>query len=57
MYLYVMKVNKTHKDKVVMVNESVLLGLVADNLKDRVLFPEKIEETKKFLKSAKVKRS
>lgn len=52
-----MKTGKTHKDKVVKVKESVLLGLVADKLKDRVLFPEKIEETKKYLKSAKVKHS
>lgn len=34
-----------------MVTESELLCLVADRLKDRVLFPEKVEEAKKFINS------
>ena len=33
--------------------ESELLSLVASKLKDRVLFPKKIEEAKNFLQNVK----
>jgi hypothetical protein len=48
---------KDTNKKLVKGPESALLSLVADRLKDRVLFPEKIEEVKKYLKQAKVKIS
>lgn len=35
--------------EMVTVTESGLLSLVADKLKDRVLFPEKVEEAKQFI--------
>jgi hypothetical protein len=52
-----MKAIKDTSKKLVKVPESALPSLVADRLKDRVLFPEKIEEVKKYLKQAKVKVS
>jgi hypothetical protein len=54
------KANKDIKDSgknLVKVPESALLSLVADKLKDRVLFPEKIEAVKKYLKRAQIKMS
>ena len=39
--------------KLVKVSEHGLLSLVASKLKDRVLFPKKLEEAKKYLKEAK----
>jgi hypothetical protein len=47
--------SNANKKKLVMVPKSALLSLVAARLKDRVLFPEKIEEVKKYLQQAKVK--
>ena len=41
--------------KLVEVSESDLLSLVAKTLKDRVLFPEKVEKAKNYL--SKVKKS
>ncbi len=35
----------------VTITESELLSLVEDKLKDRVLFPEKVEESKQFINS------
>ncbi|WP_158622487.1 hypothetical protein [Pedobacter sp. KBW06] len=37
--------------EMVTITESGLLSLVADKLKDRVLFPEKAEEAKQFINS------
>lgn len=37
----------------VSVPESALLSLVADKLKNKVLFPEKMESAKNFLKNVK----
>lgn len=48
--------NETENKKtVVTVPKSGLLALVAAKLKDAVLFPEKLEEAKKYLKKAKIK--
>jgi hypothetical protein len=52
-----MKAKLDKSKKLVKVPETALLSLVADKLKDRVLFPEKVEELKKQLKRAKVKIS
>lgn len=45
------------KDELVTIPKSALLSLVAAKLKDRILFPEKIEELKKYLQQAEVKIS
>ncbi|MGN6437348.1 MAG: hypothetical protein ACTHMM_12485 [Agriterribacter sp.] len=46
---------KDNKDeKLVKVSEAALLSLVADRLKGRNLFPEKVEEAKKYLQNAKL---
>jgi hypothetical protein len=47
--------SKGNKGKLVKVPKSALLSLVAARLKDRILFPEKIEEVKKYLQKAEVK--
>jgi hypothetical protein len=52
-----MKANKNKDQKMVQVPEAALLSLVADKLKDRVLFPEKIEAAKEYLRHAKVKKA
>ena len=39
------------KEATVRIKVSELLSLVAYKLKDRVLFPEKVEETKRFIDS------
>lgn len=44
-----MKTEQTKPEKVVKVSESELLALVAARLDGVVLFPEKIEEAKKFI--------
>lgn len=42
--------NKVIKDeKYVKVSESALLSLVSSKLKERILFPEKVETAKNFL--------
>lgn len=46
------KVNGT--EKLVKVPQKGLLSLVADKLKDRVLFPEKVERVKQYLKNVEV---
>jgi len=50
-----MKAIKDTKREMVSVPESALLSLVADKLKDRVLFAQKIEELKKQLRQATIK--
>jgi hypothetical protein len=50
-----MKELKDTKQELVRVPESALLSLVADKLKDRVLFAHKIEELKKHLQHATFK--
>ena len=48
-----MKTKETKSKELVKVPESGLLSLVASKLKDRVLFPKKIEEAKEFLQNEK----
>lgn len=43
------------KEKYISVSENTLLSLVSAKLKERVLFPKKIEATKDFLKNVQVK--
>lgn len=45
---------KVKKERMVEVSESVLLSLVADKLKDRVLFPEKAEMAKEYLSKIRI---
>lgn len=45
-----MKTKEIKTDKLVKVSESALLTLVLSNLKGVILFPEKIEAAKKYLK-------
>ncbi|WP_162946287.1 hypothetical protein [Chitinophaga barathri] len=49
-----MKTKENNSKNLVSIPENSLLALVAFKLKDRVLFPEKIEEAKKYLKNMKV---
>ncbi len=44
-----MENQKKQEGKMVSVPEKALLSLVASVLKDKVLFPEKIEEVKQYL--------
>ena len=46
---------KVKKEKMVTVPESLLLSLVADSLKDKVLFADKVENAKVLL--SKIKHS
>lgn len=48
-----MKTKATSSKEMVSVSESALLSLVAAKLKDRILFPQKIEEAKKYLQKVK----
>lgn len=48
-----MKTKETTEKGLVTVTKSGLLSLVASKLKDRVLFPEKVEEAKKYLQKVK----
>lgn len=47
--------NKT--DKLVKVPEKGLLSLVSSKLKDRVLFPQKLEDAKEYLKNVTIAKS
>jgi hypothetical protein len=47
--------NKTSTTQLVKVPEDGLLAMVAIALKDRVLFPEKLESAKKFMAKATFK--
>lgn len=48
-----MKAKETEKKELVKVTKSALLSLVAAKLKNRVLFPEKVEEARKYLKKVR----
>jgi hypothetical protein len=48
-----MKTKETKSKELVKIPESDLVSLVASKLKDRVLFPKKIEEAKEFLQNVK----
>ena len=48
-----MKAKEKHTEKLVKVSESGLLSLVADKIKGRVLFPEKVEDARQYLKQVK----
>ncbi|HTJ13719.1 MAG TPA: hypothetical protein VL547_16900 [Dinghuibacter sp.] len=43
-----MKSNRAKNKRYIKVPEDVLLSLVADRLKDRVLFPEKVERLRSY---------
>ncbi len=49
-----MKIKVTKSKELVKVPESGLLSLVASKLKDRTLFPQKVEDAKKYLQKAKL---
>lgn len=49
-----MKTKEEKEEKLVQVPESVLLSLVVDKLKNKVLFPEKVKSAKEYLKQIKV---
>ncbi|MCX6319887.1 MAG: hypothetical protein NTW29_21590 [Bacteroidetes bacterium] len=49
-----MKKEETNSNEMVKVSESGLLSLVVSKLKGRVLFPQKIEDAKKYLQTLKV---
>lgn len=40
-------------DKMVKVPEKALLKLIAEKLKNRILFPERVEQVKEYLKNLK----
>lgn len=44
-----MENEKIKNDKYVKVSETALLSLVSSKLKDRILFPKKVETAKNFL--------
>jgi len=46
-----MKTEKANQEKMIKVPESVLLALIAAKLKGKVLFPEKLERARKYVKS------
>lgn len=48
-----MKTKEKNAEHMVQICESGLLSLVASKLKDRLLFPEKVEESKKFFTNIK----
>ena len=48
-----MKTKEKNTEKLVRVSESGLLSLVASKLKGRILFPEKVEDAKQYLKQVK----
>lgn len=52
-----MNTKVTKSKELVKVPESGLLSLVALKLKDRVLFPRKIEDAKKYLQKVKIANS
>lgn len=52
-----MKTKETKSKELVKVSEPGLLSLVASRLKDRVLFPKKVEDAKKYLQKVKVANS
>jgi hypothetical protein len=52
-----MNTKATKSKELVKVPESGLLSLVASKLKDRVLFPKKIKDAKKYLQNVKTVNS
>ena len=48
-----MKAKEESAEKLIRVSESGILSLVADKLKNRVLFPEKVEAAKNYVKQVK----
>jgi hypothetical protein len=42
---------ETTDEKMVLVSESVLLSLVADKIRGKVLFPEQVRRAKEYLKN------
>ena len=48
---------KESKGELVKVSKSGLLSLVASKLKDKTLFPDKVEHAKNYLKKVKVAHS
>lgn len=55
-YLF-MKTKETNAQKLVKEPQKALLSFVAAKLKNRVLFPEKLEEAKQYLKNIEVAKS
>ncbi len=51
-----MKTKENNTGKLVKVPQKVLLSLVANKLKDRVLFPEKVETVKYSLRNIEVSK-
>jgi hypothetical protein len=49
-----MKTRENPTEKLVKVPESGLLSLVASKLKDRVLFPDKLEKAKEYMKKVEL---
>ena len=49
-----MKTKETNAEKLVKVPQKGLLSLVANKLKDRVLFPEKVENIKQSLRNVEI---
>ena len=45
-----MKTKNIENDKLVQIPESTLMALVISQLKGKILFPEKVEAAKKYLK-------
>ena len=45
---------KAKSDELVKVSEMALLSLVASKLKGRVLFPQKVENSRKYLQKVKI---
>lgn len=52
-----MNTKVTKSKELVKIPESGLLSLVSSKLKDRVLFPKKIEDAKKYLQKVKLSTS
>jgi hypothetical protein len=50
-----MEKNQNKNSKYVKVSETTLLSLVSSKLKERVLFPKKVETAKKFLNNLQTK--
>ncbi|GEP90317.1 hypothetical protein CTE07_19620 [Chitinophaga terrae (ex Kim and Jung 2007)] len=53
-YICNMKTKEKNTEKLVKVPQAGVLSLVADKIKNKVLFPEKVERIKQYLKNAEV---
>ncbi|SMC88725.1 hypothetical protein SAMN04488524_3232 [Pedobacter africanus] len=49
-----MRTKKIQSGKLIKISETALLSLIANRLHDRMLFPEKVEEAKRYIRSIKV---